>query len=97
MKKIVSLIVVAACVATVSSVAQARVSVDIGLGVPGYYAPPPVVYAPPVYVAPQPVYAGPPVYVAPPVVYGYGPRPYYRGYDHGYYHGYHHDPYYRRY
>jgi hypothetical protein len=43
---------------SMSPLANARVDLNIGLGVPGYYGPPPVVYQP------QPVYA------APPVVYG---------------------------
>ncbi|GLC92583.1 hypothetical protein Tamer19_19910 [Cupriavidus sp. TA19] len=45
--------------------AQARVNVDIGIGVPGYaVAPPPVYYEPaPVYVAPpQPVVVAPAYY-----------------------------------
>jgi hypothetical protein len=53
-----------AAVACVSPAASARVNLNIGIGLPGLYAPPPVVYAP------QPVY-GPP-----PVVYG---APYYGG------------------
>jgi hypothetical protein len=50
--------------------AQARVNVDVGIGVPVYgYAPPVVVAPQPVYVAPPPVYAAPPpVYAAPPQV-----------------------------
>jgi len=88
-KKIVSLVAVGLLVAGASTLAQAHVTVGIGIGFPGYYAPPPVVYAPaPVYVqppvyqqgyyAPAPVYAAPPVvYAAPPPVY-YG-RPYYGG------------------
>ena len=50
--------------------AQAHVSVGIGIGLPGYYAPPPVYYAPPppvYYAPPPPVYYGPP---PPPVYYG---------------------------
>src|SRR5262249_49903727 len=61
--------------------AQARVNVDIGIGIPGivYAEPAPVYVAPqPVYVAPQPVYVAPrPVVVAPAPVYA----PYWRGRD----------------
>ena len=54
--------------------AQARVDVEIGVGLPGFYAPPPVYYAPP----PPVYYAPPPVYYAPPAYY-YAPGPYYGG------------------
>jgi hypothetical protein len=67
----------------------ARWSVNVGVGVPGYYAPapvivapPPVYYAPPppIYVRPAPVvvYGAPGYY--PPGYYGYGrPGYYWRG------------------
>ena len=53
--------------------AQARVDVEIGVGIPGFYAPPVVVAPPPVYYAPPP-----PVYYAPPAYY-YAPGPGYGG------------------
>jgi hypothetical protein len=90
-KKISQLLVAGALAGGFVGVAQAHVSVGIGIGVPAYpvYAPPPA----PVYVAPPPpVYYAPPpppvVYAPPPAVvvgggYGYYGRPYYR--HHGYY------------
>jgi hypothetical protein len=73
--------------ATIASTASARDSFSVSIGVPGfgvaygnrgyyggYYAPPPVAYAPYYYDAP--VYGGPVVY-GPRVVYS---RPYYRPY-----------------
>ena len=70
-----SFALLAASVALGAPWAQARVDVDIGVGLPGFYAPPPVYYAPPppVYYAPPP-----PVYYAPPAYY-YAPGPYYGG------------------
>lgn len=63
------------------SVGVSTPGVVVGVGGPGYYAPPPPVYyapPPPVYYRPAPVYYAPP----PPVYYGpryYGPpRGYYR-------------------
>jgi hypothetical protein len=53
--------------------AEARVDVAIGVGVPGFYAPPVVVAPPPVYYAP------PPYYYAPGPAYYYAPGPYYGG------------------
>lgn len=97
--------------------AHSHVSIGVGIAVPGvsigvgncwrcgYWAAPPVVYAP---AYPAPVYYGAPAYYAPPpppAYYGYGyyapyryyaPRRYYRhGYDRdrGWHHG--HDGYYR--
>src|SRR4051794_25942662 len=59
--------------------AMARVDVDVNIGAPGIYLPPPpvVVQPRPVYVEPRPVYVEPrPVYVEPrPVV--VQPRPFY--------------------
>ena len=59
--------------------ARTFVSVGVGLPVPGYVAPPPVVYAPPAYAPAPPVVYGPPVayaapgyYYGPPVVGGIG-------------------------
>src|ERR1700674_3611957 len=79
--------------ATVASIASARDSFSVSIGVPGfavgygnrgYYAAP-VVYAPPVAYAPYSYYYDAPVYYCAPVVYGprfvYG-RPYYRPYYH---------------
>jgi len=64
----------------ISSIAQAHVNVDIGIGVPGVvYAEPAPVYAPPpVYVAPRPVYVPRPVVVTPVPVYA---APYWRKRD----------------
>jgi hypothetical protein len=83
--------------ATVASTASARdgfrVSIGlpgfaVGYGYPGYYAPAPVVYAPPAAYAPAAYYDAPVVYAGVPVVYGprivYG-RPYYRPYFYGHY------------
>jgi len=93
MKKLTSLIAVAALSAGFCATAQAHVSIGVGIGIPvapayPVYAPPPPVYyapPPPVYYAPPPVYYGPP-----PVVVG----GYWRG---GYYphRRWHHHPYYR--
>ncbi|WJF90910.1 hypothetical protein QS306_04400 [Paraburkholderia bonniea] len=94
MKMFVPYLVAAALGAGLINAAEARVSIDVGIGLPVFpvypaYAPPP----PPVYYAPPPVVYGPP-----PVVvggyYGY-PRPYWR---HGYYraHGYYGGGYYGR-
>jgi hypothetical protein len=86
--------------ATVASTASARDAFNISIGLPGfavgyanrgYYAPPPVVYAPEVayYDAPEVAYYDAPVVYAAPVVYGprivYG-RPYYRPYYRPYFH-----------
>ena len=71
-----------------SASAGGHVSVAIGLpgfGIgygPGYYAPPPVVYAPPVTYYGASYYAGAPLVYGPRVVYG---RPYHRPYYRGYY------------
>src|SRR5471030_1643139 len=84
--------------ATLATTASARDAFNVSIGLPGfavgygnrgYYAPAPVVYAPPVAYAPSPYYYDAPlVYAAPPVVYGssfvYG-RPYYRPYYHARY------------
>jgi hypothetical protein len=69
MKKLVSLLAVAALGAGFAATAQAHVSVGVGIGVPVYGAPPVYYAPPPVYYAPPPVYHG----------YGYWPG-YYRGY-----------------
>jgi len=90
MKKIAALIAAGICAAGIANVAQAHVSIGIGIGFPGYYAPAPVYVAPPpvVYAAPpvvyqQGYYAPPPpppvVYTAPATVY-YGRPVYYGGY-----------------
>lgn len=90
MKKIAALIAAGLCAAGIANVAQAHVSIGIGIGFPGYYAapapvyvaPPPVVYAPPPVVYQQGYYAPPPppvVYTAPAPVY-YGTPVYYGGY-----------------
>jgi hypothetical protein len=51
----------------------AHVSVGIGIGYPGYVAPPPVVVAPPpVYYGAPTYYGGTAYYVPPPVVVGPG-------------------------
>jgi hypothetical protein len=54
----------------------ARTFVSVGIGVGGYYPPPPVYYAPPpVYYAPAPVYAAPAATVwVPGYYYPVGPR-----------------------
>ena len=82
MKKLVSLLAVAALGAGFAATAQAHDVVGVGIGVP--IAPAyPVYAAPPVYYAPPPVY-----YAPPPVYYGYGYWPgYYPGYYRGYYGG----------
>ena len=53
---IASLLAVAAL--GVSPLASARVDLNIGLGLPGVYAAPPVVYQQPYYSAPPVVYGG---------------------------------------
>jgi hypothetical protein len=52
--------------------AEARTFVSVGVGLPLFYAPPPVVYAPPpvVYAAPPPV-----VYAPAPTAYAPAPAP----------------------
>ena len=85
MKKLASLIAVAALSAGFAATAQAHVSVGIGIGIPVapaypvYAAPPPVYYAPP-----PPVVYSPPEYYAPPhaSVGGSSGRGYYRGWHH---------------
>ncbi len=77
MKRILMATAMMAAVALpATAFAHVSVGVGINLGGPGYYAPPPVVYAQPApyYYAPPP----PVVYAAPPVVYGppVGYRPY---------------------
>ena len=80
-----------ALAATTGANAHDSIGFSLNLGIPGYYAEPPVVYAPPVYYSQPPV-----VYYQPaPAYYGYyGPRAYFRyyngpryRYDHGYYRG----------
>jgi hypothetical protein len=84
--------------ATIASTASARDAFSVSIGLPGfavgygnrgYYAPPPVVYAPVVYAPEVAYYDDPVVYAAAPVVYGprivYG-RPYYRPYYRPYFH-----------
>jgi hypothetical protein len=96
MKKLISLLAVAALGAGFAATAQAHVSIGVGIGVPAYpvYAAPPVYYAPPpAYYAPAPVYYGPPpvYYGPPPVVYappgvfvgGYWRHPGWRHHRHG--------------
>lgn len=63
--------VLAASVALGVPGAQARVNVDIGVGLPGIFAPP-IVEPPPVYYPPPPVAYGPPTYY-------YAPGPHYPG------------------
>lgn len=81
MKQLAIVAALAAGLLTIAPGVQARVNVDIGIGIPGvvYAEPAPVYVAPqPVYVAPQPVYMAPrPVVVAPAPV--YAPAPYWRG------------------
>jgi hypothetical protein len=80
---------------TVASTASARDAFSVSIGLPGfavgygnrgyyggYYAPPPVVYAPQVAYYDAPVYAAAPVVYGPRFVYG---RPYYRPYYHARY------------
>ena len=61
MKKLV-LTTVLAAVALSATTANARVNLDVGIGLgqPAYVAPAPVYYPPPVY-EPAPAYYGPPV------------------------------------
>jgi hypothetical protein len=78
MKKLASLIAVAALSAGFAATAHAHVSIGVGIGIPvapayPVYAPPPPVYyapPPPVYYSPPPVYYSPP----PVVVGGYWGR-----------------------
>ncbi|WP_454752786.1 hypothetical protein [Cupriavidus necator] len=65
MQKILAACILAGVATIGPGTAQARVNVDIGIGVPGYaVTPPPVYYEPaPVYVAPpQPVVVAPGYY-----------------------------------
>jgi len=55
MKHYLNAILVGLAALSLSPLANARVALNIGIGVPGYYGPPPVVYQP------QPVYGPPPV------------------------------------
>lgn len=80
MKQLAIIAALGGALLTIAPCAQARVNVDIGIGIPG------VVYAEPapVYVAPQPVYVEPPrVYVPRPVVVAPAPvyAPYWRERD----------------
>lgn len=100
--------------ATIATTASARDAFSVSIGLPGfavgygnrgYYAPPPVYYAPPVAYAPEPYYYGAPVaeyapepyYYGAPVAYAapayYGPRVVY---GRPYYRGYHHAHYWHR-
>lgn len=70
MQKALAICLLAAGAALTSGVAEARVDVGIGIGLPGpaYVVPPPPVYypPPPVYYEPAPVYVEPqPIIVAP--------------------------------
>lgn len=78
-------VLVGGAVTLAPSPAKADLDVHLGIGLPYYYAPPPVYYAPP------PVYYQPPprVYYPPPRAYYYGPapRPYYRDRNAGWHGG----------
>jgi hypothetical protein len=81
MKRLLIISLLGLAAVGVSPLASARVSIGIGIGVPGFVAGPPVVYAPP----PQPYYAPPPVVYGGGGYYGGGPgwghRDYHRGRD----------------
>jgi hypothetical protein len=78
-------------VAGLTSVAEARTFVSVGIGLPGpgWYGPPAYVYGPPavVYAPPPAVYVAPPVVVAPAAVPGPAPAAvwYYCDNPQGYY------------
>lgn len=90
MKRLLATSLLGLAALSLSPLADARVSVNIGIGIPGIVVAPPVVYAPaPVYSPPPVVYGGP-YYSGP--YYGH-PHPPPRDWHHGPHrddHGWHH-------